>query len=111
MPSALRSSTLVAEQASLTQILALTINGVQARPAEYDVNPTSVLPFDGSVSGLAVHGWAGLLNKSSQRGWYGFALIRHRRVVKRHEKLGFQPHPSTARVIGELHLDSFDTNN
>jgi hypothetical protein len=58
-----------------------------------------------------VRGWAGLLRQSSQRGWYGFALVRNRRVVRRHEKLGFQAHPQTARVVGELHLDAFDTNN
>jgi hypothetical protein len=92
-------------------VLKLTINAVKVVPGEYDVDPESILPLKGKVAGKNVHGWVGLLQKSSQRGWYGFALIRHRRVVRRHEKLGFQPHPSTARVVGELHLDGFDTNN
>lgn len=95
----------------LDGMLGLSVNGVAVEPAAYEVDPESVMPFEGSVTGKKVWGWVGLLQKSSQRGWYGFGLIRHRRIVRRHEKLGFQPHPSTARVVGELHLDEFDTNN
>jgi hypothetical protein len=95
----------------LDKLLILRINGVPVEPAVYEVDDDSVMPFAGEVAGKSVRGWAGLLLKSSQRGWYGFGLIRHRRIIRRHEKLGFQPHPSTARVVGELHLDDFDTNN
>lgn len=95
----------------LDGIVRLRVNGVAVAPAEYEIDPESVMPFEGIVDGRRVWGWAGLLYKSSQRGWYGFGLIRHRRIVRRHEKLGFQPHPSTARVVGEIHLDEFDTNN
>jgi hypothetical protein len=95
----------------LDGLLALTVNGQSVQASEYDVDPTSVMPIEGVLSGRPVRGWVGLLEKSSQRGWYGFALIRHRRVVRRHEKLGFRAHPQTARVVGELHLDDFDTNN
>jgi hypothetical protein len=91
--------------------LRLRVNGVVVAPATYDVNPQSVMPFEGVVAGKTVTGWAGLLHKSSQRGWYGFGLVRHRRIIRRHEKLGFQAHPQTARVVGEIHLDGFDTNN
>lgn len=92
-------------------ILDLSINGEPVDAGEYDVDPASVMPIEGEVAGRPVRGWAGLLHQSSQRGWYGFALVRHRRIVRRHEKVGFQPHPQTARVVGELHLDEFDTNN
>jgi len=92
-------------------MLELEINGVRVAPADYDVDPESVMPFEGIVGGKSVRGWVGLLRRSSQRGSYGFALVRHRRIIRRHEKLGFQPHPSTARVVGEIHLDDFDTNN
>lgn len=95
----------------LDGILELTVNGLAVEPASYEVDPTSVMPFEGVVAGKSVRGWAGLLVQSSQRGWYGFALVRHRRIVRRHEKLGFQAHPQTARVVGEIHLDDFDTNN
>jgi hypothetical protein len=92
-------------------VLDLAVNDVPVEPAGYAVDPDSVMPIEGEVSGKLVHGWVGLLHKSSQRGWYGFSMVRHRRILRRHEKLGFQPHPSTARVVGELHLDDFDTNN
>ncbi len=95
----------------LDKLLVLTINEQPVPAGEYDVDPTSVMPIEGVVAGRLVRGWVGLLKQSSQRGWYGFALIRHRRVVRRHEKLGFRAHPQTARVVGELHLDDFDTNN
>ena len=95
----------------LDDVLRLTLNGEPVRAAEYDVDEQSVILLEGEVAGHVVRGWAGLLRQSSQRGWYGFALVRHRRVVRRHEKLGFQAHPQTARVVGELHLDAFDTNN
>jgi hypothetical protein len=95
----------------LDGLLELRVNGCAAEPAGYEVDAGSVMPFEGHIAGRAVRGWAGLLTKSSQRGWYGFELVRHRRIIRRHEKLGFQPHPQTARVVGELHLDDFDTNN
>jgi Histidine kinase-, DNA gyrase B-, and HSP90-like ATPase len=95
----------------LDKVLRLELNGEPVRAAEYDVDKDSVIPLEGQIAGRTVRGWAGLLSQSSQRGWYGFALVRHRRVVRRHEKLGFQAHPQTARVVGELHLDAFDTNN
>lgn len=92
-------------------VLELSINGQRVEASGYEVDPGSIMPFEGEVAGKKVRGWAALLLKSSQRGWYGFSLVRNRRIVRRHEKLGFQPHPSTARVVGELHLDEFDTNN
>jgi hypothetical protein len=95
----------------LDSLLRLSLNGQPVEAVEHDVDPDTVILLEGEVGGHLVRGWAGLLRKSSQRGWYGFALVRHRRVVRRHEKLGFQAHPQTARVVGELHLDAFDTNN
>ena len=95
----------------LDNLLRLYLNGEPVRAAEYEVDEESVITLEGEVAGRVVRGWVGLLRQSSQRGWYGFALVRSRRVVRRHEKLGFQAHPQTARVVGELHLDGFDTNN
>lgn len=92
-------------------VLQLTVNASGVRAGKYEIDHESLLPMEGEVEGLAVRGWAGLLLKSSQRGWYGLALIRRNRIIRRHEKLGFQAHPSTARVVGELHLNDFPTNN
>jgi anti-sigma regulatory factor (Ser/Thr protein kinase) len=92
-------------------VLTLFVNGVLVEPEVRDVDADSVLPLQGEVDGTPVRGWVGLLRTSSQRGWYGFDLVRHRRVIRRYEKLGFQGHPQYARVAGELHLDGFETNN
>ena len=93
------------------EILALTLNGKKVEAMHQEIDQSSVLPLDGEVLGYRVRGWVGLLLVSSQRGWYGFSLVRNRRVIRRHEKLGFRAHPSTARVVGELHLDRFPVNN
>ena len=92
-------------------ILAVTLNGERIEAIHQEVDEASVFPIKGVVEGLIVRGWVGLLRVSSQRGWYGFSLVRNRRVIRRHEKLGFRAHPSTARVVGELHLDQFPVNN
>lgn len=92
-------------------ILVLTLNGKRIEAIHQEIDHSSVLPLEGKVLDYPVRGWVGLLVASSQRGWYGFSLIRNRRVIRRHEKLGFRAHPSTARVVGELHLDQFPVNN
>src|SRR2546426_534630 len=91
--------------------LSITINGNLVRPGEPEVFERSRVPIDFKVTnGWRVSGWVGLLKKSSQRNRYGFQLVRHRRVMREYEKIGFNPHPAAARIYGELHLDEFPTN-
>ena len=91
--------------------LAITINGIAVRPVEPEVFERSKVPIDFKLAnGWRIQGWVGLLKKSSQRNRYGFQLVRHRRVMREHEKIGFNPHPAAARIYGELHLDDFPTN-
>ncbi|MEA2232330.1 MAG: hypothetical protein QOD83_2146 [Solirubrobacteraceae bacterium] len=92
-------------------LLVLQVNGQLVERPQHQIDESTLLPLAGSVAGHPVRGWVALLQVSSQRGSYGFDLVRHRRVIRRHEKIGFQAHPQTARVIGELHLDRFATNN
>jgi hypothetical protein len=92
-------------------LLKLSVNGQLITQPQHQIDQTSLLPLVGEIGGHSVRGWVALLEVSSQRGWYGFDLVRHRRVIRRHEKLGFQAHPQTARIVGELHLDHFETNN
>jgi hypothetical protein len=92
-------------------LLKLRVNGQVVVQPQHQIDSASLLPLAGEIDGQPVRGWVALLEVSSQRGWYGFDLVRHRRVIRRHEKLGFQAHPQTARVVGELHLDHFLTNN
>lgn len=67
--------------------------------------------FSFEVQGQKVHGWYGLQEKYSTTGGYGFELIRNDRAMLRHEKIGFKPHPRLARLIGEIHLDTFPVAN
>lgn len=92
-------------------LLELRVNSQVVAQPQHQIDHASLLPLAGEIGGHPVQGWVALLEVSSQRGWYGFDLVRHRRVIRRHEKLGFQAHPQTARVVGELHLDHFETNN
>jgi Histidine kinase-, DNA gyrase B-, and HSP90-like ATPase len=92
-------------------VLTIELNSVEVEPVVPHIIPGSKVDFSGEVQGRFVEGWAALLRVSSQRGWYGFELARNKRVVRRHEKLGFKAHPAVARVVGEIHLDDFETNN
>jgi hypothetical protein len=92
-------------------VLNLSVNGEPVAAPFHHIDQKSLLPLQAVIDRRAVRGWVALLTTSSQRGWYGFDLVRHRRVIRRHEKIGFQPHPQVARVVGELHLDDFDTNS
>ena len=50
-------------------------------------------------------GWRGLLKKGSDKGDYGFRIFRRGRLVMQHAKIGFNPHPESRQIIGEIHLD------
>jgi Histidine kinase-, DNA gyrase B-, and HSP90-like ATPase/Morc6 ribosomal protein S5 domain 2-like len=56
-------------------------------------------------SGNEVWGWCGLLKKGSDRGDYGFRVFRRGRLIMQHAKIGFNPHPESRQIIGELHVD------
>jgi hypothetical protein len=56
-------------------------------------------------SGNEVWGWRGLLKKGSDKGEYGFRVFRRGRLIMQHAKLGFNPHPESRQIIGEIHLD------
>lgn len=55
-------------------------------------------------SGETIHGWVGLLEHSSQKGFYGFDTFRYDRLITCYDKFGFSAHPNHARIIGELHM-------
>jgi hypothetical protein len=63
------------------------------------------------INGKLVRGWVGLARQSSMKGAYGFDLVRHNRVIKEHEKIGFPSGAGYARIVGELHLDDFPVTN
>lgn len=52
-----------------------------------------------------ISGWYGLLVKGSQKSLYGFNTFRYGRMITIYDKIGFSPHPTVARLIGELHMN------
>lgn len=52
-----------------------------------------------------ITGWVALLKSSSQGGKYGFRTFRNGRMITYNDKFGFSPHPTLARLVGELHLN------
>jgi hypothetical protein len=50
-------------------------------------------------------GWVGLMESSSQSNQYGFNTFRNGRMITCYHKFGFKPHPTVARITGDLHLD------
>lgn len=55
-------------------------------------------------NGEKIKGWTGILEKGSQEK-SGFNLYRYNRLIRAHEKLGYQYHPSKMWVTGEIHLN------
>jgi Histidine kinase-, DNA gyrase B-, and HSP90-like ATPase len=85
----------------------IIVNDTPVAPHEWDLLDDYTVPFDFEINGKKVWGWYGLQKKASQKTGYGFELIRRNRIMKRHDKLGFRPHPKLAMLAGELHLDDF----
>jgi hypothetical protein len=45
------------------------------------------------------------MESSSQSNQYGFNTFRNGRMITCYHKFGFKPHPTVARVTGDIHLD------
>ncbi len=55
--------------------------------------------------GNKINGWYALLKEGSQKGFYGFSTFRRGRMIGAYEKIGFDPHPTLARIVGEVNMD------
>lgn len=88
----------------------IVVNGVPVAPAEWDLED-GVESFDFQVNGKRVYGWVGFQKVFTPKGGYGLDLIRHSRVVRRHEKIGFAPHQKVNKIVGEVFLDDFEPVN
>lgn len=84
---------------------------IKERMRDAGISENGRRPINLRIGNKRVTGWAGLLLESSQKGNYGFTLIRHKRIVKANEKIGIYHHPALARIVGELHLDDWEVNN
>jgi len=82
------------------------VNGILCKAKERQLIKGSKTDFSVTLSnGEKVWGWVGLLKASSQKHEYGFNTFRYDRMITQNDKIGFSPHSSVARVVGELHLD------
>jgi len=89
----------------------ILINGDAVDPYVPETLPQYDTDIKFDVNGKVVRGWASLAVKGGSKGAYGFDLVRQNRVIKEHEKVGFQPAAALTRLIGELHLDDFPVTN
>jgi hypothetical protein len=88
----------------------IVVNDVPVAPAEWDLED-DVESFDFEINGKRVHGWVGFQRVFTPKGGYGLDLIRHSRVVKRHEKVSFSAHSKNNKIVGEAFLDDFEVIN
>lgn len=88
----------------------ITVNGVPVAPSAWDLDG-DVENFQFEINGRKVYGWVGFQRVFSPKGGYGLDLIRHSRVVRRHEKVGFTAHQKVNKIVGEVFLDDFEVVN
>lgn len=88
----------------------IIVNDVPVAPAEWDLEDDKV-EFTFEINGKHVHGWIGFQRVFTPKGGYGLDLIRHSRVMKRHEKIGFSTHQKNNKIVGEVFLDEFEVVN
>ncbi|MEM8923950.1 MAG: ATP-binding protein [Actinomycetota bacterium] len=89
----------------------ILINGSPVEPHVPDTIQEYDIDINFEVNSKVVRGWASLATTGTSKGAYGFDLVRHQRVIKEHEKIGFSPGAALTRLVGELHLDDFPVTN
>ncbi len=83
----------------------IKVNNNLVKPSELKLVDDSKKDFTIELSnGEKIKGWTGILEKGSQEK-SGFNLYRYNRLIRAHEKLGYQYHPSKMWVTGEIHLN------
>lgn len=91
--------------------IALSINTVQCRPAEQDIEPGSAIELKVPLDfGVGITGHLALLKKRSIKGNYGIHLFWKGRLIKAFAKFGFRAHPENAKIIGSINLDHVPVN-
>lgn len=83
----------------------IKVNTKKCAPAKVELLERTRKDFEILVRSERIWGWYGLLEKGSQRGLYGFHTYRRGRMITTFDKIGIPEHPTSARIIGEIHLD------
>ncbi len=83
----------------------IKVNTLWVEPEQPKILKGSKKLFTISLSdGKEIKGWSGILMEGSQEK-SGFNLFRYGRLIRAHEKLGYNYHPSKMWIVGEVHLD------
>jgi hypothetical protein len=88
----------------------ITVNDKPCKAMKQDLVKDSKRDIDIKWNGKEITGWVGLLKNSSQGGMYGFNTFRYNRLITSYDKIGFNPHPTVARIVGELHMNHIPVN-
>lgn len=85
----------------------IKVNKRICKPEPYDLIDDRKYEFDiTNEKGQRIHGWFGLLKESSQvKALYGFNTFRNGRLITSYDKMVIQHHSTSARVIGNIHMD------
>jgi len=84
----------------------IKVNGKRCEPEDAALTEGTKKEFDIKLAnGNKIFGWYALLKEGSQRGFYGFSTFRRGRMITTYDKVGFDAHPTVARLFGELHMD------
>jgi len=95
----------------LNEQIQIVVNEIPVVPFEWDLEPEGKHEFDFEINGKRVYGWMGYQTKVTRKGGWGFDLIRHGRIVKRHEKFKLLEHSKYGKIVGEIFLDDFEVVN
>jgi hypothetical protein len=88
----------------------ILVNGSKVSPPEYDLKADSHVEINLAVLGHRITGWGALMKESSQKSLYGFHLYRRGQLIEAYDKSFIPIHPTSARIIGEVHLDFVPVN-
>ncbi len=86
-------------------VLVIQVNTKLCKPEKTDWSDGYPKPFEIETKFGKIHGIIGLMKEGSQKGLYGFDLFRKGRMVRTYEKFAIPEHPTSARIMGEIHLD------
>jgi len=84
----------------------IKVNGKHCEPEKFILLDETKKEFSIDLrKGNKIFGWYALLKEGSQKGFYGFHTFRRGRMITTYDKIGFESHPTLARIIGEINMD------
>ena len=86
------------------------VNGIECKAIRPKIIEGSIAEIDEKICNVEITGWVGLLKNAATKDMYGFNTFRCNRLITCYDKIGFDPHPALARLIGELHLKNVPIN-